>query len=659
MATALSAAMVLLASCTTDADLASMGNGRQISFNSGVMPAASRAASEVVAADTFSLSAADGPTLMCTSHTEPITGIESRATEVTAGDQIAEMGVIAHASWFAPLLMNNDLYRRNAQGIFQSDEVRYWVDEDNATVDFYAFYPYNPDGLTLPATRESTVLSYTVAQTATAQSDLLLAQRKGVDGNFNNTVGLSFRHLLSQVRVTFASRPQGWAVKSVSFAGVHRSGTLDFAAESPGWSYTDAADNIIEAETDPPGDALFMTLPMEASAERPVTMTVVVNDGTADRTYTREIPTARWTMGNKTTYTITLANYGLEFVTAPPAQDAHYVMCPLRINASGDLPGGGWTLTSNEPDNVTFVEKSKIDAALQTLVEQGYWLEDNSGVGFVKSSTLESTTKGDVDIYVFIAENIGDADRQITLSLRPSGGSSAAKQLTFSQYCPAWNGNLGVERLQEKDYPWGFNWDSSMKVTYSMPGGFWAGIIHVLFRWFGNKSYIEDTGSAWGGTWKVTVDFSKVPKLTTATNTGDGLTNTWEIYTFNGVNDAQSIMDQLESWGGKPDRALPTNPAEFAARACAMKNPHKITTESSSETTAYLPELDQAKMVWYLPAQDEAPSMRDNLFGLSGDYWTSTSITEPGTTAYKYTVGGGASPQNRNDNLHVRAVRRR
>ena len=60
--------------------------------------------------------------------------------------------------------------------------------------------------------------------------------------------------------------------------------------------------------------------------------------------------------------------------------------------------------------------------------------------------------------------------------------------------------------------------------------------------------------------------------------------------------------------------------------------------------------------VWYLPAQNEAANMNDNL---SGDYWTSTAITDPGTTAYKYTVGGSTSPEDRDSAIHVRAVRQK
>ena len=86
-----------------------------------------------------------------------------------------------------------------------------------------------------------------------------------------------------------------------------------------------------------------------------------------------------------------------------------------------------------------------------------------------------------------------------------------------------------------------------------------------------------------------------------------------------------------------------------------MKNRYTLQTETNAGTTVYRPVLAQEDMVWYLPAQNEAPLMSDNL---QGDYWTSTAITDPGTTAYKYTVGGITSADDRNRVIHVRAVRR-
>jgi hypothetical protein len=117
-------------------------------------------------------------------------------------------------------------------------------------------------------------------------------------------------------------------------------------------------------------------------------------------------------------------------------------------------------------------------------------------------------------------------------------------------------------------------------------------------------------------------------------------------------------MNQLEEWGGDSDKELPTNPSEFAAWACARKNPYGVTTQTDvSGSVIYIPVLSQEDMVWYLPAKDEAPNMNDDT--MSGDYWTSTAITEPGTTSYKYTAGGSTSDEDRNTFLHVRAVRKK
>lgn len=282
----------------------------------------------------------------------------------------------------------------------------------------------------------------------------------------------------------------------------------------------------------------------------------------------------------------------------------------------------------------------------------GYWLDGYNG-----ESTLTSTTSGEIDVYVFLKENVTDADRNITLSLKPAAqGNYKAKEFSFTQYSPAWNGSIGVERIQGDDYPWGFSWDPNMKITYNLGRGLGPVLASLYIRFFVSYSYVTVEGGGILRDFKVTIDFSKVGALTTATDLSDGRKNTWELYSFNGLNDASSLMAQIESWGGVPDKTLPTNPSEFAARACAMKNKYRVETETNLGNTVYRPVLDQANMVWYLPARNEAPEMKDDL---SGNYWTSTAITSPGTTAYKYTAGGSTSSEGRNNALHVRAIRQR
>lgn len=546
--------------------------------------------------------------------------------------------------------------------IWSTEQIYYWPGADHS-FQFYAWAPTDAGGLTTPSSPQDKSLAYTVPTEATAQKDIVVAVTNEIKGDNNAAVPLTFRHICTAVRFAVGSQMQPGSIKSVALKGVKNTGTYDMAAET--WTLGDATTDFSQTlnqattGTEANGDAItgpegtFMMLPQKLPAGATVEV-VFTNASGVDRTLTASVGNTVWTMGTTVTYKLSITpEYELDFVSQPEVQDAHYVIYPITIKSDDKLPAGGWTLTSNDVANVTFVEKGKfVSNDVQALVDAGYWLDGYNG-----ASTLTSTTTGEVQVYVFLKENVTEADRDITLTLKPAAqGNYEAKEFSFKQYCPAWNNGLGVERIQDDDYPWGFNWDSNMKITYSMPGGLWSGIIHILFGIFGDHSYITSSGLAINGTWKVTVDFSKVPALTTANSPSDGNTNTWELYNFDGINEASTIMNQLESWGGVPDKTLPTNPTEFAARACAMKNKYRVETKVEQGSTVYRPVLDQANMVWYLPAQNEAANMNGNL---SGDYWTSTAITSPGTTAYKYTAGGTTSGEDRNSVIHVRAVRKK
>ena len=136
----------------------------------------------------------------------------------------------------------------------------------------------------------------------------------------------------------------------------------------------------------------------------------------------------------------------------------------------------------------------------------------------------------------------------------------------------------------------------------------------------------------------------------------DGCANTNELYNFEGISDASNLMSYLESWGCVPDKQLPQNPTEFAARSCAMKNKfNKVINEGAERAV-----LNSENLVWYLPAKDEASQISDSEFPLFNDkaYWTSTAVDD-NAMAYKFVVGGGTDTENRATNLHVRAVRKK
>lgn len=589
----------------------------------------------------------------------------TRATPVGKDNFYNKFHVLAYWSKNGTLVdqfyMDEDA--ANNGSVWSTDQIYYWPGADHS-FQFYAWAPTDAGGLTTPSSPQEKSLAYTVPEAAADQKDIVVATTDEIQGDNNAAVPLTFKHICTAVRFAVGSQMQPGQIKSVALKGVKNAGTYNMA--NGAWTLGDATADFSQTlnkettGTEANGDAIttsegtFMMLPQTLPAGATVEV-VFVNANNEDRTLTASIGNTEWKMGTTVTYKLSITpEYELEFVSQPEMQDAHYVIYPITIKSGDKLPAGGWTLTSNDPTNVTFVEKDKfVSNDVQALVDAGYWLDGYNG-----TSTLTSTTTGEVQVYVFLKENATEADRNITLSLKPAAqGNYEAKEFSFTQYCPAWNNGIGVERIQDGDYPWGFSWDSNMKITYNLGRGLGPILASLYIKIFVNYSYVT---SNWGGVltdFKVTIDFSKVGTLTTATDLNDGNKNTWELYSFNGLNDASALMAQIESWGGVPDKTLPANPSEFAARACTMKNKYSVQTETDiTGNTVYIPVLDQANMVWYLPAQNEAANMNDNL---SGDYWTSTAITDPGTTAYKYTVGGSTSPEDRDSAIHVRAVRQK
>lgn len=590
--------------------------------------------------------------------------------QTTMYDQFSVVAQLKNSDGnIAPRYYMNEVATKQGVVWQPSSSIYYWP--DNGSLRFLAWAPLDAELDESPVKPSEdvnkTTIKYTVPADLSKQRDLVAAAtgyNASPAGGVCAPVALQFKHLCTAVVIKTGATMAPGTIKSVTIKNVRNSGTYDMLSSA--WTLTDATANytvspdMATSSTTAEGtklnadDATFMLLPQTLGADSKLEVLFHDNISGRDRLLTASLNGAEWPMGKTVTYRLSITpEYELEFTSEPVAQDAHYVIYPITIKAD-NLGANGWKLVSNDTRNVTFVENFGNDD-IKRLVDNGYWLKDYCG-----KSELTSTTRGDIKVYVFIKENITDADRDIKLTLTPADYPNAAPvTFDFKQYCPAWNNGIGVERKQETDYPWGFNWDSSMKITYSMPKGFWMGIWHALFTIFGNTKYVTQEGYAWTGTWKVTVDFSKVPKLTTATSATDGLKNTWEIYNFEGISDAETIMRQLESWGGVPDKTLPTNPTEFAAAACAKKNPFGVSVESKDGQNLYVPTLSRSDMVWYLPAQDEASNMLDELYPLSGNYWTSTAITDPGTTSYKYTVGASASPEDRNNFIHVRAVRKR
>lgn len=564
----------------------------------------------------------------------------------------------------------------NSDGtVWSTSQVRYWPGE-NRTLQFFAWAPADAAFTATPGSPESTTFKYTVPDNATDQKDIVVATTDRYDGDHEQQVPLTFKHILTAVKFEFGSQMQPGTIKSVALKGVIKRGTYTAfptggTAGGEGEWILDATAGDFSQDLDKPttgatdgtpvtteGGTFMMlpqTLPDGAEVE------VVFQDGTSgqERTMSASIAGTQWPQGKTVTYSLSITpEYELEFISEPEPQDAHYIIYPIHIKA-GDVPGG-WTITSSDPDNVT------LRTDLTILTRRGFWIEEDKG-----TASIRSTAQGDdITIYAFLTENAGEENRKITLEMRPTNLPDAAPQtFTIEQLCPSWNGNLGCERIEEYDegftgYPWGFKWPQGMKITYNMENAHFFDLIknallNAYLSWFTDyndfitkKTFILSITS-------VTINFDAVPQVRVATSESDGAKNTSELYNYNGINDVSTLMSVLEDWGGTTTDVLPVNPEAFAARACAMKNKFHKTIEENGGQTIEIPVLEEEDLVWYLPARNQAPDMKDEQYLLQGEYWTSTNANVEGDNeeAYKYIVGGVTVLEQRDVNLHVRAVR--
>lgn len=591
----------------------------------------------------------------------------TRGAAVTQDDFYDKFHVLAYwkkdGTSTGQFYMNTDVTDKG-NNLWSSDRTYIWPGKAH-TLTFYAWAPADA-GITSPSSPESTTLEYTVPTTVTDQKDVVVATTEEIAGNANTTQPLAFRHICTAVKFKVGDQMQAGTIKKITISGVHNSGAYDMASDSWQLGSNTTAFSIeqdIEMTGNESGSMItdgentFMMLPQELPAGAKVEIIFHDSQAGTDRTFSASIGGMTWPQGKTVTYTLSITpEYELEFISEPELQDAHYIIYPIHIKA-GDVPGG-WTITSSDPNNVT------LRTDLTILTRRGFWIEEDKGTG-----SISSTAQGDdITIYAFLTENAGEENRKVTLEMRPTNLPDVTPQtFTIEQLCPSWNGNLGCERIEEYDegftgYPWGFKWDSNLVITYDAEQvDFWSRIILFFYlELFNNDAFVHEDIGLRPYYHHVVIDFSKVSALDVGTNENDGRTNTWQIYNFDGINDASSMMQMLEEWGIKPDKELPTNPTIFAARTCALKNKFNKNVTQQSGQTIETPVLRNENLVWYLPARNEAPNMQDAEYPLSGDYWTSTAIITPDqNNAYKYTVGASTQSEDRNSLLRVRAVRKK
>lgn len=568
----------------------------------------------------------------------------------------------------APRYYMNEVATKQGVVWQPSSSIYYWP--DNGSLRFLAWAPLDAELDESPVKPSEdvnkTTIKYTVPADLSKQRDLVAAAtgyNASPAGGVCAPVSLQFKHLCTAVVVKTGATMTPGTIKSVTVTNVRNSGTYDMLRSA--WTLNNAttsytvSPNMATGSTTAEGtklnadDATFMLLPQTLGAESKLEVMFHDNISGRDRLLTASLNGAEWPMGKTVTYRLSITpEYELEFTSEPQVQDAHYVIYPIKIKVDPGLTGG-WKLKSTSP-------KVTLRKNLTELEEVGYWIEEDRG-----TQTIEGTESGDITVYAFLEENVTNAERDVVLELSPKGFPSATPaKFTIRQLCPSWNADgLGCERIEGKKYQWGFLWGDNMKMVYTVPGWilkkWWVEIVLTWFNDYGK--YITVDRDSWSTSFRVTIDFNKIPSPNVAKSPTDGIKNSSELYNFNGISDVSALIKRLENWGGTTNQTFPLNPTEFAVRAAVMKNKFNKEVQTSGTETIERPILKNENLVWYLPAKDEFSTIVDDEYPLQGNYWTSTAsdISEDDENAYKYILNSGASLEKRTTLLNVRAVRKR
>lgn len=568
----------------------------------------------------------------------------------------------------APRYYMNEVATKQGVVWQPSSSIYYWP--DNGSLRFLAWAPIDAELDESPVKPSEdvnkTTIKYTVPAELSKQRDLVAAAtgyNASPAGGVCAPVSLQFKHLCTAVVVKTGATMAPGTIKSVTVTNVRNSGTYDMLRSA--WTLNDAttsytvSPNMATGSTTAEGtklnadDATFMLLPQTLGADSKLEVMFHDNISGRDRLLTASLNGAEWPMGKTVTYRLSITpEYELEFTSEPQVQDAHYVIYPIKIKVDPGLTGG-WKLKSTSP-------KVTLRKNLTELEEVGYWIEEDRG-----TQTIEGTESGDITVYAFLEENVTNAERDVVLELSPKGFPSATPaKFTIRQLCPSWNADgLGCERIEGKKYQWGFLWGDNMKMVYTVPGWilkkWWVEIVLTWFNDYGK--YITVDRDSWSTSFRVTIDFNKIPSPNVAKSPTDGIKNSSELYNFNGISDVSALIKRLENWGGTTNQTFPLNPTEFAVRAAVMKNKFNKEVQTAGTETIERPILKDENLVWYLPAKDEFSTIVDDEYPLQGNYWTSTAsdISEDDENAYKYILNSGASLEKRTTLLNVRAVRKR
>ena len=600
--------------------------------------------------------------------------------------------------------INDDVTIQN-DNIWSTALMYFWPGTGR-TLDFYAWAPANAEdyGLTAPLNPNKTTLAYTVPLDVAEQKDISVATATGIPGDSYSAVPLTFNHIFTAVRFVIGDQMQPGTIKSVALSGVYNSGTYNMAAAegTNPWelgatvAYFSQLMTFSTTGNETSGEAItsdegtFMMLPQTLPDGAEIQIVFLDNATDTERTLTASIAGSEWPMGKTVTYKISILpeyEFYLDgYLETIPLLDAHFEI--FQANLIADVPDGtSWTITGS--DNVTIQNQSNMNS----YAKQGYWTDKNVNdkgeeQGSARGNSSYSITgNGTFPIAIFVPENTGDATRTIALNINV--GENTVQTINIEQLAPNWfSGTLGCERIEGDERPWGFYWSSDFRLIYDLRNcdkdargdirsyiSWTKGLydlkdsfIGPLITWiFGDDipdlSFVDmETSGGFFGIGaiadKITINLGDLTTGDLATSEDLGQENTQDIYNFEGIQFVNEIINMVNIPGVIFDTdGTGTIPNNNASIYCMKLNSWNII--SIQNNTMLTLTSDSNTPDWYLPARNEVTDINDTEYPLNGEYWTSTAAND-NQNAFMYSAESGTTAiEQRDQLLHVRAVRKR
>lgn len=591
-------------------------------------------------------------------------------------------------------------------------KVYYWPGS-NRQLRFLAWAPTDASFQSVPNNPNATTLQYTTPAEAKNQHDIVAAATGFISNPSNDAtctpVGLQFKHLCTAVIIKTGKTMTAGTIKSVSLKGVKNSGTYDMVSSvwtlnnstadftiSPNQATTSTTPNGTELNA---GESTFMLLPQTLGADSKLEVAFHDNISGKDRILSASLNGAVWPMGKTVTYRLSITpEYELNIDNVSEFVDAHYVIEPIKISLSNLDSNTKWTLSAKidgEVYNGTDVSVQLSNDVL-SVVKEGFWIDkyveikrNDNGEIISKTLTNQSargtaTVTGtgnlETNAYVFIPENIGNSDRNITITLKVEGTSDAdAATKTIIQKCPSWNGgNVGYERFEENNggnYPFGFSWDRKKTYIYD-------GFLGLLFKWIAQSYQTSETKKYVSIDWYISgffvskatviIDYGQLNEsLDVGMSKDNGLANTRQLYTFKGIgsiSEMETALDNIHigkyTWQEKKEEGGDyLTVKNFAAKMAVMKNKFNVEKREQKDKDGntvifYVPDIEEKDILWYLPASNEQMGITDTEYPLLGTYWSSTAA-QANKQAYVYSSESSSIETDRMATHKIRAARKK